>query len=496
MATDEFLTWGENIQGVDEGDGWVRVELPQRPKASEPWKVVYPSVNVRSDRSIDADQIGLKSRGEVVHGVEEGGWIKLDSGGYMQIQVGKEPLLQRLQAGTFEIGCRVHATRDLSIGGGLCVKSGTGGLVVKPTPEAREAGQISVKWDAYEEKFKFFSSLRVFPGDLKKAESGSEKPTVPALLEEYQTRSVTSFTDLKVEEFVFSRSVWDVAIFVGQPALGMCSSVLVLCGILIAMVVMILFGGIVLDDIADTDAYNLMARQQLQDWRSVWNSTGLVAQVCSEDSSVTISATQMRMAGDLHAFLPRSDSGSRSFRDYLFSGPTLTVLALLFWYARVLNEFVGVSRFLRALCLMCTGDTVLESEGNRFRLRSLSSSRVTFGISLVVVRLGLSCFLAGAGTVYIVHTVSMQNLLLNYIVLAFVLDIDKLLFESLAPVQARSLIKNLRSVPLLSLETSGELDATASVVHVSLITALVLVGVCMLKPFVDDLHEAQKILCL
>ena len=51
------------------------------------------------------------------------------------------------------------------------------------------------------------------------------------------------------------------------------------------------------------------------------------------------------------------------------------------------------------------------------------------------------------GSVYLARTVDVGELLLNAVTLEFVMGIDELLFESLAPKRARAIIKKLRPLP-------------------------------------------------
>jgi hypothetical protein len=304
--------------------------------------------------------------------------------------------------------------------------------------------------------------------------------------------------DGKGEEYAFSKSVWDVALFVGQPAMGITSSALAVFSILLVIFSVMLFAGIALDDLVDSDVYNSTGRQQLQEWRTAANQdpNSLVTKLCSLDVSVTSSAEQLRLIRELHGYVA-VEGGAGTVREHLFSGGALSLLVLGFWFSKILGELAGVLRFLHALFQMRNdaAGTVLEPEGGIVRLRSLDGNRIALGCFLGLTRFCLCGFLSAVGTSFILHTVSMQNIVLNYVALATVLDIDKLLYESLAPVQARKLINRVRSVPLRPLGKFLNCDIIAILAPICLLTAIILVAIISLVPFVDDLQNTHDILC-
>lgn len=302
--------------------------------------------------------------------------------------------------------------------------------------------------------------------------------------------------DCSIEEYAFSRSVWDAALFVGEPVLGSYSSAQICLCIVIVIVMAVCLGGIILDDLVNADAYDGRTRDQLQEWRSL-TPASFASELCQRNANISTSSSQMRMADELAHYLAGTHPYPATFGETVLSGPTLAILVLLLWYSKVNLEFVSMFRLARALYQMRSSSarTEFEQDGGFLCLRSLSENRVAFGFGLILIRFSICVFLTCVGTTYIVHTISVQNTILNFVALSVVLDVDKLLFECLAPVQARSLIKCMRSVPLRALSHSSKLDVTTSLVYLFLIIKLFVVGIALVGPLVSQLSDAQDIIC-
>lgn len=109
------------------------------------WKVVYDGhVNVTSARSVTSTLIGRKSPGSLVAGTREGKWLRLFTGGYMQLSVNSASMLRETAAAYQKVlrGTCADAGKHPINEGGLCEAAASAlGLKGMPVDTSTAAGR-------------------------------------------------------------------------------------------------------------------------------------------------------------------------------------------------------------------------------------------------------------------------------------------------------------------------------------------------------------------
>ena len=81
----------------------------------------------------------------------------------------------------------------------------------------------------------------------------------------------------------------------------------------------------------------------------------------------------------------------------------------------------------------------IEDDGS-YRIMQISRFRRRMREFISVVRCCIAAFLMYQGTLFLVYTIKVENLLLNAVALEFVISLDELIYDALAPSHAKSFI--------------------------------------------------------
>lgn len=310
--------------------------------------------------------------------------------------------------------------------------------------------------------------------------------------------------DADMDYFSFSESVWSASIFLGSPVLGKVGSCLVLFLLVVTMTMQLLFCGVVLSNFTEPEYDNLVV-DGLRAWRrSVGHNLrymddlselSLVSRVCGADfsSSLELSQTQASHVALIRTYLPaaRRDEEVTRF-EQLTSGPVLCLFVLTCYYATLIQEFQNVIRMLWAFA------GLRAEQGRRIGLGSYRKRRLALVAVMGLFRAAICSMLAYAGTLFIVQTVDMRDLLMNAVALAFVIEVDELLYAAVAPVRVRNLINAAEPLPLRTAtkRLSGRCTELMSVSAVVIIIAAVAIAWrTELSPLVDSMVKSEDAIC-
>jgi len=136
----------------------------------------------------------------------------------------------------------------------------------------------------------------------------------------------------------------------------------------------------------------------------------------------------------------------------------------------------------------------LTSSG-KFQIVSFSPYRIIGVQVLSVTRMAILMLLAWMGTVFIVHTETIVDLIINSLALQAVLNVDSLMFKALVPVDAASLATRLQPLPLRTRKCLCSFDLRSVLALLALPTALATAYVGLISPRVTRMEEARHILC-
>jgi len=173
----------------------------------------------------------------------------------------------------------------------------------------------------------------------------------------------------------------------------------------------------------------------------------LAARVCGNDAGLEVAAGQKDAYEKIDKYMGSSKNPLPQ------PGLIMCILCLFMWTLTVSGEINSMLRFSRAVIALPRGNTVLERTEESARFLSISNRRCYFVVFIQMIRLALSSVLLVCGALWLSYETDMSNLLLNAVALEFVLNVDELIFENLAPLQFKHVfgLCSTTALPLPSL---------------------------------------------
>ncbi|CAJ1365905.1 unnamed protein product [Effrenium voratum] len=179
----------------------------------------------------------------------------------------------------------------------------------------------------------------------------------------------------------------------------------------------------------------------------------------------------------------------------------LCLVALICWYLMVIKEVSHALALHRGISAVASGPSRLEPRENPFtqvthyRLTSISPMRRACSGMLLLYRLFAAVLLIYVGTVFLVYTVSVTDLILNAVALGIILEIDDLIFDALATTPGRHLVHHLEPLPMPSFPRWRGADVKSLSMSLLIPGLVCLVYFTMLAPMVENLREVAEQLC-
>jgi hypothetical protein len=141
-----------------------------------------------------------------------------------------------------------------------------------------------------------------------------------------------------------------------------------------------------------------------------------------------------------------------SLTQWVVPGYFLSIAAITLWSLMIIREFRCASTAAEAVVSLSPPDSDhpdLADHGGSFQLRSITRTQKVLFIILVTIPRYLVLFgLAITGTEFLAKTWDIKEIILNAVGLAFILDIDELVYTALLPVQLQELIRRMDPVPI------------------------------------------------
>lgn len=204
--------------------------------------------------------------------------------------------------------------------------------------------------------------------------------------------------------------------------------------------------------------------------------------------------------------------------DYRKAGPELCLIAVGCWFAVTLKELFQVISFIQCIGMKKVGEKTILGEAEErdederqepdksIVLEQLHSTRRWFLlIGIALPRLCIAVTLTVTGVRYLCVTVSLPDLILNSVALAFILDLDNLVMEAFAPRRARNLLEEVGYLRLPSSRVFEKLSKNAGVLTPEhwknfsklflLFLGLFLTYFLLIKPTHAQTEMAYNILC-
>mmetsp|Transcript_26913 Transcript_26913/g.31738 ORF Transcript_26913/g.31738 Transcript_26913/m.31738 type:complete len:850 (+) Transcript_26913:181-2730(+) len=292
-----------------------------------------------------------------------------------------------------------------------------------------------------------------------------------------------------------SASMWDVSLLFGLNEVGSAGSIYGIVLLILNIGIQFVFSYIV----ATTFTIPVFSDGTILGFRS-WrrnvaqnakfmdtlSEVSLSSRICNNDSGLEVSGSQAEAHQNLSGYL----NGN--------IGVIMCALTVTIWLLTVVKELTSLSNFWRVILYIPYDKekgTQVSNEGNSFV--SISKQRRWCVLCIQLCRLAVVSSLGYAGTAWLVNTVSVTDLILNAVALEFVLCVDEIIFEALAPRNLKIVLDNFASLEMsfpAPKEWKG-LDTQSFSLFISTCCILMTIWFLMIIPFENNLKLADDALC-
>ena len=302
--------------------------------------------------------------------------------------------------------------------------------------------------------------------------------------------------------YEIQQSIWDACLVVGLPIISAYDSAVIVLLTLMNIVAQIGFVYIVKVYMSES----ILGHDQLQEllrfrtniahdvkYADLATGRSLARQVCGLDEQLPWASTQFTAVDNL--------------QNYASIGTLLSLLAIGCWLATTLREVFNITGYVAALRGYEIGPRTELSDNSaedEVKIVSLSACRRNMLFLFVAFpRFLVALVLMDTGTRYLANTIALEDLILNAVALAFILDLDELIESAFAPRRARFVLDEIKAMPIprIAVPGYGRLSAglqerckNAAKIFL-LITGMLLAYYLLLVPLHDRITLAINILC-
>lgn len=288
-------------------------------------------------------------------------------------------------------------------------------------------------------------------------------------------------------------SMWDVSLILWSSGLSTGCSVYGTFLLLMNTVIQLFFSVILLKSFI-----NRVIDQNVilgfRDWRrgvghlaDNVNHAGvsLVERLCEGDPSLQSSAYQAQWHSLMDGYL-------------LGLGSSMCVVTLVLFFMCFSKELTDLASFVRAVLALPRGAVTVfkRDDGNGHQIVSINSRRCAIVLSVQLCRFFVAVILAYAGTMWLVNTASVADLILNAVALECIMTIDEIIFEALAPLRLRSYLDTFTTpLPLPPLKQWKGLDYQSLATLFFLLLYLAVLIPFQILPTHEYIELAHRALC-
>eukprot|EP00927_Polykrikos_kofoidii_P059110 TRINITY_DN5414_c0_g1_i1.p1 TRINITY_DN5414_c0_g1~~TRINITY_DN5414_c0_g1_i1.p1 ORF type:complete len:800 (+),score=93.27 TRINITY_DN5414_c0_g1_i1:33-2432(+) len=307
-------------------------------------------------------------------------------------------------------------------------------------------------------------------------------------------------------EFELSKSTWEAAVLLGTPAAGAVGSLFLLAVVLINSVCQTYFCLLIEELFAGDEGtfYNGVVRDSTR-WRlneahstyrmdrSSWVS--LATRVCQQDGSLSFGNAQANILGELRAYdspIPLELLGFKS------AGTVLACLCLLVWYLTCAGEIQKCFDMFNALCTIPSAgmhSRIILTAENTLVIEAISWQRRIGLVLLTCHRTLIAAWLTVSGTMWLCSTTNLVDLILNAVALGFVIDLDELIFTTLAPPMVKRMISHMAPLKCKAGPTIRGQSLRGPAVLVGYIVFVFCLRVQFLDPMLSVMESVENAMC-
>eukprot|EP00747_Dinoflagellata_sp_TGD_P178783 gnl/TRDRNA2_/TRDRNA2_28385_c0_seq1.p1 gnl/TRDRNA2_/TRDRNA2_28385_c0~~gnl/TRDRNA2_/TRDRNA2_28385_c0_seq1.p1 ORF type:complete len:682 (-),score=94.24 gnl/TRDRNA2_/TRDRNA2_28385_c0_seq1:153-2198(-) len=295
-------------------------------------------------------------------------------------------------------------------------------------------------------------------------------------------------------------SVWDAALYIGSPVIGGASSCMTAFALLLNVFAQIFFcimatGPMIKDMKLDKEEVNLWRQTAAhsRDWHDFTTGTSLVSRVCADDGSLSLASLQTDTVHDISLYQ------DRLFGDELPPvGVLLSTLTIWVWVLTMAPEFVAIFKHLVAYSKIpkrWQNTEFVVSDSGAITIRYIAWRRCIMILCLLVIRLAIACTLLVSGAIWLCKTYAVPDLVLNGAALAFILDLDELIFNTIVPVGAEILVRNLEPIPCGKMVIWRGLELRSVVTIIGTFAFVVAMALSTGLPFAGTLENIMGYMC-
>ena len=244
-------------------------------------------------------------------------------------------------------------------------------------------------------------------------------------------------------------SVWDAALFLGVSCFRVHDHFFLCVAFIVNVILQSLFCLVVVHLGTEFDAVEGVDVKRLEIWLERALPAG-VSSVCgpSLDLSLSSSHLQMILVVQVRGYFAKTVFG--------FSwGPLLTVMVIALWSAVMVRHARSLVDLMVALCTLtewrsCTESMRFTMNLTTVEIQTISPARLLWMMLVIVAQFGVIAVLLVCGCLWIVESSTVQELFLNAVSLAFILDTDELVFVTIVPTIIATFVSKSESLALPS----------------------------------------------
>jgi len=293
--------------------------------------------------------------------------------------------------------------------------------------------------------------------------------------------------------YTFNMSMWDAAMLLAFRPTKTAHKIILAFGCLINLSLQLLLLLVIGLDMLDND-FKRERVEELLDWRV---TTGHGHQEVDPITGKTL--VERLCERSLWTFEQAEYHEMWKYLEQPMPGWSLTILALTLWILTVSVEFRGLleqSLAVLSLPLVRGTEVGLKQTEDGFEVVGMRRGmKIVTALFLLLPRLLVLGSLAGVGCVYLAQTVSLHDIVLNSLALAFVLDVDELVAEVLLPTELKTEVEEIKTIKVG--KSCKLCDFHLSDLFRYTVAAGLLLFACLwwLRPFHFHVQAAAQALC-
>eukprot|EP00927_Polykrikos_kofoidii_P003832 TRINITY_DN1153_c0_g1_i7.p1 TRINITY_DN1153_c0_g1~~TRINITY_DN1153_c0_g1_i7.p1 ORF type:complete len:806 (-),score=80.16 TRINITY_DN1153_c0_g1_i7:42-2459(-) len=314
--------------------------------------------------------------------------------------------------------------------------------------------------------------------------------------EDSESDESTETSQFTHAEYAIEESIWSSVLFIGAtPRLGSGGGTVLFVLFFIQISILFVLANVVASNFTENEYANWT--DDFHHWRTNFahsdvyydsiSNKSLATRVCEDSKAMAFSSFHGEFIHDLNEY---------KYKSKYFGGPTMCCTAVILWLVSIIRELVLTVEALTVWSSLPRSKRteVFHHEDQSWSLNSVSFLKLAMVWCVCGIRAVVACCLGYWGSLWLVYTITLPELLLNAVALQFVLDLDEYLFAALAPWSIKKLVSSMRPLRAPKLMYKG-IDCRTICSLLLLLLFSVLVVVCFLVPFQTNLHELELATC-